>query len=207
MSESKSRDLSDVGLYGLAVMGQNFALNMAQHGFVVSVCNRSPEKVDATVARAREEGNLPLVGFKNPREFIRTFWNTVFWFNFADTLLTESLSLPRKVIILVQAGQAVDDTIALLAAHMEPGDILIDVTQFFFTFKIFTLPLSIGWKWMVSQLRASCQEFALLRNTIHGHGHQWRRRRRAQRAIFDARFFPSQSQSMLGSILPIFFVF
>jgi 6-phosphogluconate dehydrogenase len=38
-------DLADIGLYGLAVMGQNFALNMAEHGFSVSVANRSPEKV------------------------------------------------------------------------------------------------------------------------------------------------------------------
>ena len=37
--------LCDVGLYGLAVMGQNFALNMAEHGFKVAVCNRSPDKV------------------------------------------------------------------------------------------------------------------------------------------------------------------
>ena len=55
----------DVGLYGLAVMGQNFALNMASHGFKVAVCNRSPDKVDATVTRAVAEGNLPLVGYKD----------------------------------------------------------------------------------------------------------------------------------------------
>lgn len=48
--------LTEVGLYGLAVMGQNFALNMASKGFKVSVCNRSPAKVDATVERAAAEG-------------------------------------------------------------------------------------------------------------------------------------------------------
>ncbi|CAM9134684.1 unnamed protein product [Choristocarpus tenellus] len=100
--------LSDVGLYGLAVMGQNFALNMASHGFRVSVCNRSPEKVDATVERAKEEGDLPLVGFKDPKEFVM------------------SLSTPRKIIILVQAGKPVDATIDVLSAHMEPGDVLVD---------------------------------------------------------------------------------
>ena len=47
---------SDVGLYGLAVMGQNFALNMASKGFAVSVANRSPAKVDTTVMRAKAEG-------------------------------------------------------------------------------------------------------------------------------------------------------
>ena len=60
----------DVGLYGLAVMGQNFALNMAEHGFKVSVCNRSPSKVDTTVARAKDEGDLPLEGHKGVKEFI-----------------------------------------------------------------------------------------------------------------------------------------
>ena len=98
----------DVGLYGLAVMGQNFALNMAEHGFKVSVCNRSPSKVDTTVARAKEEGNLPLEGHKDVKEFIA------------------SLSVPRKVVILVMAGKPVDLTIAALAEHMEPGDVIID---------------------------------------------------------------------------------
>ncbi|CAM9470284.1 unnamed protein product [Ectocarpus sp. 12 AP-2014] len=100
--------LSDIGLYGLAVMGQNFALNMASHGFSVSVCNRSPGKVDTTVERAKEEGDLPLVGFKEPKEFI------------------ESLAKPRKVLLLVQAGAAVDATIANLSEFMEEGDILVD---------------------------------------------------------------------------------
>lgn len=82
-------------------MGQNFALNMACHGFTVSVCNRSPEKVDATVERAKVEGDLPIRGFKDPKEFI------------------ESLSKPRKVVLLVQAGKAVDATISVLSELME----------------------------------------------------------------------------------------
>ena len=107
-SSSPSSALSDIGLYGLAVMGQNFALNMASHGFTVSVCNRSPEKVDATVERAKQEGDLPLVGHKSIQDFVG------------------SLSKPRKVIILVVAGKPVDATIEALAEHMEPGDIIID---------------------------------------------------------------------------------
>jgi len=98
----------DVGLYGLAIMGQNFALNMAEHGFKVSVCNRSPSKVDTTVARAKAEGGLPLEGHKDAKEFI------------------ESLSVPRKVILLVMAGKPVDSTIALLSEHMSEGDVIID---------------------------------------------------------------------------------
>lgn len=101
-------ELSDVGLYGLAVMGQNFALNMASHGFRVSVCNRSPNKVDTTVERAKLEGDLPLVGYKDVGEFVR------------------SLSVPRKVIILVMAGKPVDMTISTIAEHMEAGDIIVD---------------------------------------------------------------------------------
>lgn len=101
-------DLCEVGLYGLAVMGQNFALNMASHGFKVCVANRSPAKVDVTVQRAKDEGELPLVGAYSVEEFV------------------SKLSKPRKVIILVMAGKPVDDTIALLSEHMEEGDVIVD---------------------------------------------------------------------------------
>jgi hypothetical protein len=98
----------DIGLWGLAVMGQNFALNMASHGFRVCVGNRSPAKVDITVERAAKEGNLPLVGSMNAKNFVA------------------HLKKPRKVILLVQAGKPVDDTVAILSMHMEPGDVIID---------------------------------------------------------------------------------
>jgi 3-hydroxyisobutyrate dehydrogenase-like beta-hydroxyacid dehydrogenase len=101
-------DLCDVGLYGLAVMGQNFSLNMASKGFSVCVGNRSPGKVGVTVLRARGEGSLPLYGSGSPENFIR------------------KLKRPRKVIILVQAGKPVDDTIAQLSKFMDPGDVIID---------------------------------------------------------------------------------
>jgi len=98
----------EIGLWGLAVMGQNFALNMADHGFSVCVGNRSPAKVETTVARAKAEGNLPLVGSTSEKDFCA------------------QLSKPRKIVILVQAGKAVDETIAKLSEHLEPGDIIID---------------------------------------------------------------------------------
>jgi len=101
-------DKCDIGLWGLAVMGQNFALNMGSHGFSVCVGNRSPAKVDTTIKRAKEEGNLPLVGAKSAEEFIAR------------------LNKPRKVVMLIQAGKPVDQTIRTLSAFMEPGDILID---------------------------------------------------------------------------------
>jgi 6-phosphogluconate dehydrogenase len=81
---------------------------MAEHGFKVCVGNRSQSKVDVTVQRAKDEGNLPLVGAKSPEDLIG------------------HLKKPRKVIILVQAGQAVDDTISILSRCMEPGDVIID---------------------------------------------------------------------------------
>jgi hypothetical protein len=78
----------DIGLWGLAIMGQNFALNMGSHGFSVCVGNRSPSKVDTTVKRAKEEGNLPLVGAKSAEEFIAR------------------LSKPRKVVPFGSGRQA-----------------------------------------------------------------------------------------------------
>lgn len=89
-------------------MGQNFALNMAEHGFKVCVGNRSYPKVKTTVERAKTEGNLPLIGAKDAKEFI------------------SKLKEPRKVVILVQAGKPVDETIANLSQYMEPGDLIID---------------------------------------------------------------------------------
>ena len=97
-----------IGLFGLAVMGQNLALNIAQHGFPIAVCNRSPSKVDDAVARAKAEGDLPLVGYKDVGEFVA------------------AIKRPRAVIILVMAGKPVDDTIEILASFMEPGDLIID---------------------------------------------------------------------------------
>jgi 6-phosphogluconate dehydrogenase len=98
----------DIGLWGLAVMGQNFALNMAEHGFSVAVGNRSQGKVEATVARAKAEGDLPITGSADHKDFC------------------SKLSKPRKIIILVQAGKPVDDTIAQLSEYLEEGDIIVD---------------------------------------------------------------------------------
>lgn len=104
--------MNEIGVYGLAVMGQNFALNMASHGFKVAVCNRSPEKVDTTVHRAEAEGNLPLTGFKDVKSFV------------------ESLAKPRKAVILVQAGAPVDDTIQQLAEFMEVSHFAISSARY-----------------------------------------------------------------------------
>ncbi|KAL4438006.1 hypothetical protein ABPG77_004227 [Micractinium sp. CCAP 211/92] len=100
---------SVIGLVGLAVMGQNLALNVAEKGFPISVYNRSSEKTDAAVARAGKEGvGERLHGYKDIKEFVA------------------SLERPRRVIILVKAGAPVDSTIAELSKYMEPGDIIVD---------------------------------------------------------------------------------
>ncbi|AQK79959.1 6-phosphogluconate dehydrogenase1 [Zea mays] len=93
--------LTRIGLAGLAVMGQNLALNIAEKGFPISVYNRTTSKVDETVQRAKAEGNLPVYGFHDPASFVK------------------SIQKPRVVIMLVKAGAPVDQTIATLAAHLE----------------------------------------------------------------------------------------
>ncbi|GLU05909.1 hypothetical protein SLE2022_229820 [Rubroshorea leprosula] len=103
-----SAALPRIGLAGLAVMGQNLALNIAEKGFPISVYNRTTSKVDETLHRAHEEGQLPLFGHYTPRDFVL------------------SIQRPRSVVILVKAGSPVDQTIAALSDHMEPGDCIID---------------------------------------------------------------------------------
>jgi 6-phosphogluconate dehydrogenase len=95
------------------------------------VSNRSPGKVDDTVARAKDEGNLPLTGHKDPKDFIAvSAGGPVSSANLTShprhPSSIQSLVKPRKVIILVQAGAAVDSTIALLSESMEAGDIIVD---------------------------------------------------------------------------------
>ena len=101
---------SDIGLFGLAVMGQNLALNIAEKGFSISVHNRSPQKVEDTVKRSEKEGNgkFQLTGYKDMESFIK------------------SLKKPRRVILLVQAGPAVDSTIELMMKYLEKDDAIID---------------------------------------------------------------------------------
>ncbi|KAL2906661.1 6-phosphogluconate dehydrogenase decarboxylating 1 [Bienertia sinuspersici] len=97
-----------IGLAGLAVMGQNLALNIAEKGFPISVYNRTTSKVDETVERAKQEGNLPLYGFHDPESFVN------------------SIQKPRVIIMLVKAGSPVDATIKTLSAYLETGDCIID---------------------------------------------------------------------------------
>lgn len=94
-----------IGVIGLAVMGKNLALNIESRGFTVSVFNRSPEKTKDLIAEAQGKS---LVGTYTMEEFV------------------QSLETPRKVLIMVQAGKATDDTINQLVPLLDKGDILID---------------------------------------------------------------------------------
>ena len=98
--------LADIGLIGLAVMGENLVLNMESHGYTVAVFNRTTSKVDKFM-EGRGAG----------KKFIGTH---------SIEELVQSLKKPRKVMMLVKAGSAVDDFIEKLIPHLEPGDIIID---------------------------------------------------------------------------------
>ena len=97
---------ADIGLIGLAVMGENLVLNMESKGFRVAVFNRTVDKVDAFIAGRGAGKNF--IGCHSIKEFC------------------VSLERPRKVMMLVKAGKAVDDFIEQVLPFLEPGDIIID---------------------------------------------------------------------------------
>jgi 6-phosphogluconate dehydrogenase len=97
---------ADIGLIGLAVMGENLVLNMESHGYSVAVFNRTLARVDEFLA-GRARGKR-IVGCRSVKE------------------LVASLKRPRKVMMMVKAGPAVDQVIEEVAPLLEPGDILID---------------------------------------------------------------------------------
>jgi 6-phosphogluconate dehydrogenase len=96
----------DIGLIGLAVMGQNLVLNMNDHGFKVAVFNRTVSKVDDFLAN--EAKGTQVVGTHSIEE------------------LTAGLKRPRRVMLMVKAGDTVDQMIDHLVPHLEKGDIIID---------------------------------------------------------------------------------
>ncbi len=97
---------ADIGLIGLAVMGQNVVLNMNDHGYVVSVFNRTTSKVDDFLAN--EAKGTRIIGAHSIEELCR------------------SLKRPRRVFLLVKAGKAVDEFIEMLLPRLAAGDIVID---------------------------------------------------------------------------------
>ncbi len=97
---------ADIGLIGLAVMGENLVLNMANHDYTVAVYNRTTSKVDDFLS-GRAKGKK-ILGSHTPKE------------------LVAQLKTPRRIMIMVKAGSAVDKVIDSLVPLLEPGDILID---------------------------------------------------------------------------------
>lgn len=102
-----------IGVIGLAVMGKNLALNIAENGFRVAVYNRSYQKTKELISEISGEASEEalrnnLEGFQTLEEFV------------------EALELPRKIIMMVKAGDAVDDTIRQLLPLLSKGDILMD---------------------------------------------------------------------------------
>jgi len=100
------RESCDIGLIGLAVMGQNLVLNMNDHGYRVAVFNRTVSKVDEFIHN--EAAGTRVVGTHSIEEFV------------------QALKPPRRAMLMVKAGSTVDEMIASLLAHLEKGDILID---------------------------------------------------------------------------------
>ena len=99
-------DKADIGLIGLAVMGQNLVLNMNDHGFKVVVFNRTVSKVDDFLNN--EAKGTQVIGAHSLDEFVL------------------NLAKPRRGMLMIRAGKPVDDFIELLLQYLEPGDIIID---------------------------------------------------------------------------------
>ena len=101
-----------IGLIGLAVMGENLALNIEEKGFPIAVYNRSIDKVADFVLR---HAGKKVFGCKSPEE------------------LCESLERPRRIIMMVKAGQPVDDTIAAVKPFLQKDDMLVDGGNEYYT--------------------------------------------------------------------------
>jgi len=106
MSEMETTKLADIGLVGLAVMGQNLVLNMNDHGFTVAVYNRTTSKVDEFLAGPAK--GTKIIGCYDLKTFV------------------ESLKSPRRIMLMVKAGPVVDAFIEQLVPYLEKGDVIID---------------------------------------------------------------------------------
>jgi 6-phosphogluconate dehydrogenase len=100
------RESCDIGLIGLAVMGQNLVLNMNDHGYRVAVFNRTISKVDEFIHN--EAAGTRVAGTHSMEEFV------------------QALKRPRRAMLMVKAGSTVDEIIASLLPYLEKGDIVID---------------------------------------------------------------------------------
>src|SRR5687767_3910846 len=108
-----TKESCDIGLIGLAVMGQNLVLNMNDHGYKVAVFNRTVSKVDDFIEN--EANGTEVVGARSLEE------------------LASLLKRPRRVMLMVKAGDTIDQQIEALLPHLEAGDIIIDGGNSLFT--------------------------------------------------------------------------
>ena len=107
---------ADIGLIGLAVMGSNLALNIAENGYTVAVHNRTAARIDEFVETAKAEGlDSRVVPKADLADFI------------------QAVKRPRSIIIMVKAGQPVDDMIEQLLPHLEPGDAILECGNSLYT--------------------------------------------------------------------------
>jgi 6-phosphogluconate dehydrogenase len=107
---------ADIGLIGLAVMGSNLALNIAENGYTIAVHNRTASKIDDFVAMAKEQGlDQKVVPEADLVQFI------------------QSVKRPRSIIIMVKAGKPVDEMIEQLLPHLEAGDAILECGNSLYT--------------------------------------------------------------------------
>ena len=106
LTEKMSEPTADIAVIGLAVMGQNLILNMNDHGFTVCAFNRTTSKVDDFLNN--EAKGTKIIGAHSIEEMVA------------------SLKRPRRIMLLVQAGTAVQSMIDQIVPHLEQGDIIID---------------------------------------------------------------------------------
>jgi 6-phosphogluconate dehydrogenase len=105
-SAAVGEPVADIGLIGLAVMGQNLALNIVDHGFSIVVFNRTPARTDEFLRR--EQGRDRLHGAYDLEDFVR------------------SIRRPRRIMLMIKAGRPVDQQIDQLLPLLDPGDVIID---------------------------------------------------------------------------------
>ena len=140
-----------IGLTGLAVMGQNLARNIARHGFPIAVHNRTTEKT---------------------REFVDTYGGEgTFTYTESDANFVAAIDAPRTIIIMVKAGQPVDQVIANLKPHLSKGDLLID-----------------GGNSLFSDTERRIKELTAEGVLVPGNGCLWGRRGSAERPKHHARW-------------------
>ena len=108
ISETEVVTQADIGLVGLAVMGQNLVLNMNDHDFTVAVYNRTTSKVDEFLEGPAK--GTKVIGCYDLKSFVA------------------NLKLPRRIMLMVKAGSVVDSFIEQLLPYLERGDIIIAVS-------------------------------------------------------------------------------